>query len=123
MAGDHSDASRRSGAEAGTSGAGCRFVIVAGSASPLAGKSYPAGREQTIGRDGSRCDIVFPVETKGVSASIVRYLLPKKGSCSVIWDLLMGRFWQMAQKWSRDKRGCSAWETPFIWAEKTIVLR
>lgn len=45
-----------------------RFVIVAGSASPLAGKSYPAGREQTIGRDGSRCDIVFPVETKGVSA-------------------------------------------------------
>ena len=45
-----------------------RFVIVAGSASPLAGTSYPAGREQTIGRDGSRCDIVFPVETKGVSA-------------------------------------------------------
>ena len=68
MAGDHSDAPADPVQKQAPPAPDARFVIVAGSASPLAGKSYPAGREQTIGRDGSRCDIVFPVETKGVSA-------------------------------------------------------
>lgn len=46
MAGDHSDASRRSGAEAGTSGAGCPVCY-------RGGISQPPGREELSGGQGT----------------------------------------------------------------------
>ena len=45
-----------------------RYHLSGGIASPLAGKTYGISQETIIGRDGARCDIVFPVDTKGVSA-------------------------------------------------------
>ena len=43
-------------------------VLMAGPASPLANRKFRIGGPVKIGRDGTRCKIAFPVDTKGVSA-------------------------------------------------------
>lgn len=44
------------------------IVLAGGALSPLAGSTFPVSGSVKIGRDSSRCEIAFPVDTKGVSA-------------------------------------------------------
>lgn len=44
------------------------IVLAGGALSPISGSIFPVSGTVKIGRDSSRCEIAFPVDTKGVSA-------------------------------------------------------